>query len=72
MSLLRFRADCLRRKPMRINGTWRDDGTFIGFDYAHQHWYDTDPDGEHDIMAPPGTARNPIAVIPVGAEIVPD
>ena len=57
---------------MRINGTWRDNGTFIGFDYEHQHWYETAPDAERDCLKPLGSASNPYAVVPPNADIIPD
>ena len=56
----------------RINGTWRDDGTFVGFDYANQHWYDTAPTAKRDLSRPLGTASNPIPTVSARDDIIPD
>ena len=61
-----------------IRGTWRDDGTFIGFDYEHQNWYDTQDrasklcDPYYSPRARLGNASNPITVISARDNIIPD
>lgn len=55
-----------------IHGTWRDDGTFIGFDYVHQHWYDTSETCGRDRSRPAGSAANPIEFISARDNIIPD
>ena len=59
---------------MRINGAYRPDGSFIGFDYENQNWYETGGRiGNPAVFAGnPGSASNPIPVIPTDAEIIPD
>ena len=55
-----------------IRGTWRNDGSFIGFDYHHQHWFDTAETANRDPAYPQGSASNPIASISARDNIIPD
>ena len=55
-----------------VRGTWRSDGTFIGFDYGNQHWYDTAESAKRDPAFPQGSANNPIAFISASDDIIPD
>lgn len=53
----------MERKEMTIRGDYRQDGTFIGFDYASQCWIDTGST-ERDTSAKPGSASNPLHELP--------
>lgn len=44
-----------------VYGDYRADGSWIGFDYAHQQWIDTSPTAERDSQYPAGSAGNPLA-----------
>lgn len=44
-----------------VHGEYRPDGSWIGYDYAHQHWIDTSPTAERDSNYPAGSACNPLA-----------
>lgn len=43
----------------RVRGIYRNDQSFIGFDYTDQAWIDTSPSCSRDPTAPLGSARNP-------------
>ena len=42
-----------------LQGEYRADGTWIGYDYDRQEWIDTSPDAERDGAYPIGSACNP-------------
>ena len=46
---------------MSEHGAYRNDGSWIGYDYAAQAWIDTSPSAVRDESAPAGSARNPFS-----------
>ena len=48
--------------PAHLQGAWRLDGSFVGYDYARQVWIDTSPDANdtRNRRALPGSAANPL------------
>ena len=47
-----------------IRGSYRPDGSYIGYDYGRQAWVDTRESTPRDVTCEPGSARNPLAEIP--------
>lgn len=49
---------------MSLQGAYRKDGSWIGFDYDRQVWIDTDPKAERDPTRKLGSACNPLPIKP--------
>lgn len=47
-----------------FHGSTRENGSVIGFDYASQCWFDTDPETVRDDSRSLGSAANPIQLLP--------
>ena len=49
---------------MSMHGEYRQDGSWIGFDYDRQVWIDTSPVTARDTTKTPGSASNPLDYVP--------
>lgn len=47
-----------------IRGSYRPDGSYIGYDYGRQVWVDTSPAAQRDQGSKPGSALHPLAAVP--------
>lgn len=54
----------IEEQIMSIRGAYRQDGSWIGYDYERQAWIDTSPSADRDETCSLGSACNPLASIP--------